>query len=149
MLNPVLFFKGNAEEALEFYRNALGGEVHIVRYKETPSAQDVPTEWASKIVYGTLCGAHGQIALMDAPPGREGQPGDNFAIALEAESESQIDAIYAKLGDGGTIMMPLGQTFWARKFGMLDDKFGTRWMLSYGTSAREGYHAKDNSVTVV
>jgi PhnB protein len=149
MLSPVLFFKGNAEEALEHYRNALGGELNIVRFKDTPAASDVPAEWGNKVVYGILCGDHGQLALMDAPPGREGEAGDNFAIALETQSEPEVDAIYAKLTDGATIMMPLGQTFWAKKFGMLADKFGIRWMLSYSTYAREGNDAKDHTVSVV
>jgi PhnB protein len=131
-LTPHVFFNGNAEEVLELYRDALGGETEIVRFEGSPAAQGLPPEWGSKILYSALHSPLGDIGIMDAPPGRGGEAGGNFAIAIRAESEAQADAVFSKLVAGGTVIMPLGKTFWAEKFGMLSDKFGTKWMVQYG-----------------
>jgi PhnB protein len=135
MLNPSLFFKGNAQDALEFYRDALGGDISIVRFQGTPAAQDVPQDYLGKVLYGSLQSPLGTLAAMDAPPGRGGDPGSNFAIAVEAESEAQVESIFSKLSAGGNVMMPTAQTFFAKRFGMCTDKFGIRWMISYGAGA--------------
>jgi PhnB protein len=132
MLNPCLFFKGNAEEVLEHYRAALGGDVTIARFEDTPACDEIPTVWRSKVAYGALNSPLGLIAAMDAPPGRQAQDGDNFSIAVQAGSETDTDAIWARLAAGGTVQMPLEKTFFAEKFGMLTDRFGVRWMIGYG-----------------
>jgi PhnB protein len=132
MLNPTLHFKGNAEDVLRHYRSALGGEVFILRFEGTPAAQCVPADWTDKVLYGALNSPHGTLAIMDAPPGRGNEPGGNISISVQAESDAQIQAIFAKLSDGGSICMPLEQTFFAEKFGMVTDRYGVQWMLSYG-----------------
>jgi len=66
---------------------------------------------------------------MDAPPGREGKPGDNFAIAVDVDDEGRAANVFAKLAADGTVLMPFEATFFARKFGMANDKFGVRWMV--------------------
>jgi len=129
-LNPCLFFTGNAEEVLEHYRGALGGDVEIVRFEGTPVANSVQPEYRNKVLYGSLRSPLGIVNAMDAPPGREGTPGDNFSIAIQTDSEAQADAIFSKLSAGGTVMMPLEKTFWSAKFGMFADKFGIKWMVS-------------------
>jgi PhnB protein len=129
-LNPCLFFKGNAEEALEHYRAALGGEVDIIRFEGTPAADAARPEWNHKVLYGSLRSPVGVVACMDAPPGRGGDAGDNFSIAIQTDTVAQTDTIFSKLSAGGTIMMPLEKTFWSQKFGMFTDKFGVKWMVS-------------------
>ncbi|GAC1426615.1 MAG: VOC family protein [Candidatus Velthaea sp.] len=129
-LHPNLFFAGNAEDALAHYHNALGGEVEIVRFAGTPAADGVPPEWAGKVLYGSLRSPFGVVTVMDAPPGREGTPGGNFAIEVQLESETHAAEIFSKLCAGGDVLMPFEQTFFAKKFGMTADKFGVKWMLN-------------------
>ena len=134
-LTPYLFFKGNSEEVLEHYRDAIGGKVEIVRFADTPVAGSMPPEWGNKVLHGTLNSPVGVVNIMDAPPGREGSPGDNFSIGIQADSETQAQSIFTKLSAGGTVMMPFEKTFWAEKFGMLTDKFGIKWMIQFGLLA--------------
>lgn len=130
-LNPCLYFTGNAEEALEHYRSALGGEVQIARYEDAPPGQPVDPSWKRKVMYGSLKSPLGTVACMDAPAGRAGNPGNNFSISVETDSEAQADAAFAKLCEGGSVTMPMDKTFFAEKFGMVDDKFGVTWMIGY------------------
>ena len=67
---------------------------------------------------------------MDAAEDRAGRPGDNFSILIQVENEGQADGIFSRLIAGGKVMMPLEKTFWSKKFGMLTDKFGIKWMVS-------------------
>jgi PhnB protein len=129
-LNPNLFFSGNAEDVLGHYRSALGGDVEIVRFAGSPAADFAPPDWGSKVLYGSLRSPVGVVNVMDAPPGREGTPGDNFAIGIDFESEALAEDVFAKLATGGSVIMPFEQTFWAKKFGMLTDKFGIKWMVN-------------------
>jgi PhnB protein len=131
-MQPNLFFSGNAEEALEYYRSATGGEVEIRRFTELPADQHSAPEWANKVLYGTLRSPLGILNAMDAPPDRAGKPGDNFALSILTTTEAQTDAVFAKLSAGGTVTMPLEKTFWSPKFGMCTDKFGIKWMVSLG-----------------
>ena len=82
-LNPCLYFTGNAEEALECYRGALGGELQIHRYKDGPPGQPVDKGWEQKVMYGAVASPLGTVACMDAPPGRAGKPGNNFSISIK------------------------------------------------------------------
>jgi PhnB protein len=129
-LNPNLVFNGNAEEVLAHYRDALGGEVEITRFAQTPVAQRVSADWADKIVYGTLRSPAGIVNVMDAPPGRGGEPGENFILGIQTESTAQLDEIFSKLSAGGSVTMPPDATFWSPRFGMLTDKFGIKWMIN-------------------
>ena len=115
-LRPNLMFAGNAETALTHYRAALGGDLEIIRFAGTPAAENVPAEWSAKVLYGAVHSPYGDVNVMDAPPGRGGSTGDNFAIA--------------ELAADGTILMPFEPTFFARKFGMTNDKFGVKWMVN-------------------
>jgi PhnB protein len=129
-LNPNLIFNGNAEEVLQHYRDALGGEVSIMRFAYSPAAESVAPGWANKVIYGTLRSSAGILNVMDAPADRGGAPGDNFVLGIEAENAAQVDEIFAKLSAGGTVTMPLDRTFWSPRFGMLTDRFGVKWMIN-------------------
>jgi PhnB protein len=130
-LQPNLVFNGNAQDALEHYRDALGGELEIFRFAGTPAAAEAPPEYGDKVLYGTLRSPLGVINAMDCPPGRGPvSAGDNFSIGIQSPDGSQIDAIFAKLSEGGAVMMPLGETFYSPKFGMTEDKYGIKWMLN-------------------
>jgi len=130
-LNPSLAFNGTAEEALALYRKALGGEVQVMRFAETPVAEQVCDDFKNKVIYGTLISPLGTIAAMDCPPERGGQPGKNFSIAVHVDSASQADSVFTTLAAEGEITMPLDKTFFSERFGMLTDKFGVSWMINY------------------
>ena len=130
-LNPNLFFTGKAEEALQFYREALGGEIEIARYKDAPPEMGSTPEWGEKVMYGQLTSPYGVIAAMDSPPGRGGGEPNGFGINISADTEAVAASAFGRLSRGGSVTMPFDKTFFAEKFGMLDDKYGVTWMVTY------------------
>lgn len=128
-LRPNLMFAGNAETVLTHYRAALGGDIEVIRFAGSPAEPHVPADWGTKVLYGTVHSPYGEVNVMDAPPGREGTPGDNFAIAIDVDDEGCAADVFAKLAADGTVLMPFEATFFARKFGMTNDKFGVKWMV--------------------
>jgi PhnB protein len=133
-LRPNLAFSGNAENALDLYRSALGGEVEITRFAGTPAEAHAPGKNTDKVLYATLRSPFGEVNVMDVPDGRSAEPGSNFSIAVDVDDETRAAGIFDALGAGGEVMMPFGATFFAQKFGMLTDKFGVRWMVSVAAS---------------
>jgi PhnB protein len=123
-------FPGNATEALEYYRDILGGNVTVVRFSETPTKGDVPADWQSKVCWGTLECSHGTINLMDPPPGRGGTTGGNFSLALQIDDEAEGERIFRRLVEGGDSYVPWAPSFFARKFGMGEDRYGVRWIVT-------------------
>src|SRR5579875_2459120 len=101
-MRPSLNVAGYAADALDHYRAVLGGELDLVRFAGTPAADHVPADWAEKVLYGILRSPYGEIAVMDAPPGRESPVGGNVAIAVDVETDERGAAIFAALADGGT-----------------------------------------------
>jgi len=128
-LIPSLAFAGNAEEVLTAYQNALGGNLELARFRGTPAEAMAPADWLDKILYGSLHSPFGVLSAMDAPPGRQGTPGDNFSITVQLEDETQAAKIFTALAGGGKVTMPFESTFFAKKFGMLKDRFGISWMV--------------------
>ncbi len=132
IFNAYIVFHGNAEEALEHYRGALGGEIQIMRYSESPEAETVGAAWGSKVMHGTLRSAGGQLMVSDATDERwkDITPGNNFSLCISTEAESEADSAFGRLSDGGNVTMPMEKTFWGAKFGMLTDRFGINWMVN-------------------
>jgi PhnB protein len=128
-MRPNLNFAGHAAEVLAHYQAAFGGELEITRFAGSPAAGDVPPDWGDKILYGRLSTPFGEIDVMDAPPGRESAVGGNVAIAVDIDDEGRAEHVFAKLAADGTILMPFEPMFFARRFGMANDKFGVRWMV--------------------
>ena len=130
-ITPYVNLTGNAEEALEFYKSIFGGEVDIMRYAGSPAAGMAPPEYGNKVMHGSLK-VDGCVLLMmnDATPDRADGPRGGFALAFGTEDESKASAVFNKLAEGGKIEMPLENTFWGAKFGMLEDKFGISWMVN-------------------
>jgi len=129
-VEPYLFFNGCCEEALDFYVKALGAEVTLLmRCKESPEPMGLPPGSEDKVLHANL--RIGESVLM-ASDGMCAAPTtfSGFSLALAAESPEQAAAWFAALGEGGKVDMPLQQTFWAKSFGMLSDRFGVSWMVS-------------------
>jgi PhnB protein len=131
LVRPYLFFGGRCEEAIEFYRTALGAEVQmLMRYKESPEQQrPVPSCFDDKVMHATI--RIGETTMMASDGMCDGKPNfDGFSLSITVPDEAEADRVFAALADGGLVTMPLEKTFWAPKFGMLADRFGVGWMVS-------------------
>lgn len=132
-IHPYLFFDGTCEDAIEFYRGALRAEVvMMMRYKESPDP--VPPEmvqpgWEDKVMHATL--KIGDAILMASDGGcSDGVKHGGYSLSISVPDAATADRVFAALSQGGTIQMPLDQTFWSPRFGMLVDRFGVGWMVN-------------------
>jgi PhnB protein len=135
-LNPYLLFNGNCQEAFEFYEKALGGKiVAMMPHEGTPAAGQVPTEWRKKIIHARLVIGDEILMGSDAPPDRyEAMKG--FSVSLGINKPADAERIFHALSENGTVRMPIQETFWAERFGMLVDQFGTPWMINCEKAAQ-------------
>ena len=131
-IQPYLFFDGRCEEAVEFYRKALGAKVEmLMRYKDSPDSPPagmVPPGSDNKVMHASL--RIGDAVLMASDGHCQGKPSfQGFSLSLDASSEAEADRLFNALADGGQVQMPLGKTFFSPRFGMVADRFGVSWML--------------------
>lgn len=129
-LNPYLLFNGQCEAAFKFYEKCLGGRVEVMTtYLGSPAEKQVPSEWRNKILHARLAVGDEVLMASDAPPGRFEEP-KGFSVSLLVNSAAEADRIFQALAENGTVRMPIQQTFWAARFGMLVDRFGIPWMVN-------------------
>ncbi|MGW1813753.1 VOC family protein [Streptomyces sp. NPDC002125] len=127
-LNPYLSFSGDARQALEFYKSALGGKLTLHTYGDQGGA---PAGHSDKIMHGTLETASGFTVMgADNPPGAEHKPGNNFAVSLSGDDAEELRGYWDKLTQGGNVSVPLEKQMWGDVFGMCTDKFGIAWMVN-------------------
>jgi PhnB protein len=127
-LNPYINFDGDAREAMEFYRNVLGGELVINTFGEYGS--DDPAI-ADKTMHAQLETERGfTLMASDTAPGMEHRPGTNITISLSGEDGDELRGYWDKLAESGTVGMPLEKQMWGDEFGMLTDRFGIAWMVN-------------------
>jgi PhnB protein len=131
-IQPYLFFEGRTEEALEFYRKALGAEVQMMmRWKDSPEPHQpgmVPPGAENKVMHASF--RIGDSVVMASDGRCTGQPNfQGFGLSLYAKDEAEAGRLFAALGDGGKVQMPLAKTFFSPCFGMVGDKFGVTWMV--------------------
>jgi PhnB protein len=129
-LDTYLLFKGNCEEAFKFYEKALGAKLEMMmRFGESPAAEHTSAEWRNKIIHTSV--RHGDALLMgsDAPPEHQHQTNDGFSVSVTVGTPAETDRIFNALSQGGRVTMPVGETFWSPRFGMLVDRFGIAWMV--------------------
>ena len=136
-VNIYLTFKGNCEEAFNFYKSVFGGEFpYIGRYKEMPQEEGktLNPEEGEKIMHMSLPISQ-ETMLMGSDTGGEWAPafktGNNFAISINTDSKEEADRLFKGLSAGGVVTMPLQTTFWGDYFGMWTDKFDVNWMISF------------------
>ena len=132
LIQPYLFFEGRCEEAIEFYRRSLGAEVEfLMRYKDMPEPSQpgmVPPGSEQKILHASI--RIGDSTILASDGQCQGQPRvQGFALSLTAADAAEADRRFAALSEGGHVQMPLGQTFFSPRFGMVADKFGVSWMV--------------------
>ena len=133
IIQPYLFFNGNCEQAVEFYRKALGAEVQMtMRYKESPEPPKpgmIPPGFENKIMHTSF--RIGQTTIMASDGCSPDQAKfEGFSLALSVQNEAEADRAFTALANGGQVKMPLAKTFWSPRFGMVEDKFGVAWMVS-------------------
>ncbi len=136
-LSPYINFRGNCEEAFNFYKTVFGGEFGMVsRHKEMPSSEGshVSEMDGEKIMHISIPISK-ETVLMGSDIGGEWAKhtvdGNNIQISINAESEEEAKRIFNGLSAGGRVNMPLEKTFWGALFGMFTDKFGINWMVNY------------------
>ncbi len=134
-INPYLNFPGNAEEAFNFYKSVFGGElVGLTRYKDTADGSKVSEADKDKLMHVSLPIGKGNVLMATDAVDSMGWKlvqGNDFSLSVETESKEEADKIFNGLSEGGKVTLKMGDTFWGAYFGMVTDKFGIHWMVSY------------------
>jgi PhnB protein len=133
-VQPYLFFDGRCEEAIEFYKKALGAKVEmLLRFKECPDQEHKPSpDTADKVMHSSL--RIGETTIMASDGHCQGKPSfQGFSLSLPVASEAEADRLFGALAEGGEVRMPLAKTFFSPKFGMVADRFGVSWMVLVAT----------------
>jgi PhnB protein len=134
-LNPYLHFNGQCEEAFKFYEQCLGGKIVAMHTHEgSPMADKLPPDWQKKIMHIQLVVDGDVLMGSDAPPPHY-QPPQGFSVSLNFDKPADADRVFNALSAGGSVRMPIQETFWAARFGMFVDKFGIPWMVNCEKSA--------------
>jgi PhnB protein len=133
VIEPYLFYNGRCEEALDFYKKALGAEVQMVmRFKESPEPPPpgmVPPGFENKIMHASFRVGKTTVMASDGCSADKASF-EGFSLAVSVATEAEADRVFGALSAGGQVKMPLAKTFWSPRFGMLEDKFGIGWMVS-------------------
>jgi len=132
-VEPYLFFNGRCEEAVEFYKKALGAEVAmLMRFKDSPEPQApgmLPPGSENKVMHVSF--RVGDTTVMASDGFCKGQTDfQGLSLSLTVSNETEADRVFAALADGGHVQMPLNKTFWSPRFGMVTDRFGLEWMVT-------------------
>ncbi len=128
-VQPYLNFDGRCDEALEFYKKAIGAKVGLlIRWKDSPDKSMCTPENADKVMHVQF--DIGDTTVMASDGRNTGKPSFNgMGLSISAQSEAEVDKIFNGLAEGGQVQMPPGKTFFSPRFGMVADKFGVGWMI--------------------
>jgi PhnB protein len=130
-LNSYLMFAGQCKEAFEFYAKVLGGKIEaMIPHAGSPAEQHTPPEWRDKIMHARLSIGDSLLMASDAPPGNHEELKKGFYVNIGLKDPKDGERVFNALSENGTVKMPFQQTFWAKGFGMLVDRFGTPWMIN-------------------
>jgi PhnB protein len=130
-INPYLSFDGQCEAAFRFYAECLGGTLEMmVRYGETPGCDEVPRDYHGKIIHARLVAGGDVLMGSDCTPACPYEPIRGCSVSINVDSVAEAERIFGTLAEGGTVEMPIAETFWAERFGMLVDRFGVPWMVN-------------------
>jgi PhnB protein len=134
-LNPYLTFNGQCETAFKFYEKCLGGKIlMMMTYGDSPMAGQSPPDWRKKILHATFALGDHVLQGADALPENYQKP-QGFSVMLNVGAAAEADRIFRNLAENGAVQIALQETFWALRFGMLVDQFGTPWMINCGNPA--------------
>ncbi|MDP9111569.1 MAG: VOC family protein [Candidatus Eremiobacteraeota bacterium] len=131
-LEPYIFFYGRCEEALAFYKRAVGGDYEVMRNADSPAtAEPVPEERKQKVMHATFRGAGFRFMASDGHADKAIDPeAGNISLSLSTEDADEGARVFKNLAADGAVRVPLGEAFWGGKFGMVTDKFGIDWMVT-------------------
>jgi PhnB protein len=130
-MNPYLNFDGQCEAAFKFYADVLGGEIVAkFTFGETPACEHVPADFRDRMMHVHLVA--GDVVLMgsDGIPDHPCEGVKGFSVALQVDKAAEAERIFHALAENGTVQMPIQETFWSDRFGMLVDRFGVPWMVN-------------------
>ena len=128
-ITPYLTFNGTCRQAMTFYKDILGGDLELMDFASSP--MDVPDEAKNYIMHAILTSNGVTLMASDTMPNQPVTNGNSVSLSINCQSTDEIDHLFNSLSNGGQITMPLEDTFWGARFGMLTDKFGTCWMFNY------------------
>lgn len=128
-VQPYLFFNGRCEEALEFYKKAIGAEVLMMsRFKESPEPASCPGANPESIMHAAFKVGSSTVMASDGM-GKGPLNFEGFSLSLTPPDAAEAEKLFKALGEGGKVQMPLGKTFYSPAFGMVEDRFGVSWMI--------------------
>jgi PhnB protein len=135
-INGYISFNGNCREAMTFYKDCLGGELTLQAIGESPIAGQCPSAMQNQILHSMLI--HNGIRIMGSDMEGAGgvQQGNNISLMINCSSEEEINRFFSSLSEGGKVLDPLKVQFWGGTFGVINDKFGIRWMFNYDKNAQ-------------
>lgn len=135
MLQPIAYlaFDGDCAQAMGFYAETLGGKLAIITFREAPNAAQTPPKHHDRVMHARL-ELPGGASLYggDAPPQMTYQGIHGVSLALNYDTVEEAQTVFTRLSQGGKVTMPSGDTFWAKKFGMVTDRFGSHWIVNAG-----------------
>ncbi len=128
-LTTYLNYGGNCEQAFKFYEQHLGGKITmLMRHKEAPGGSPMPADWGNTVLHARINLGGTELSGADIPPDRF-KPMRSAYLTLAFTSDAEAERVYHLLREGGEVFMPMDETFFASRFAMLRDRFGTSWML--------------------
>jgi PhnB protein len=129
LIQPYLFFDGRCEEAIEFYKKTLGAETEMVmRFKDAPDQSMISPGSGDKVMHAAL--KIGDAVMLMSDGRNTGKPNfQGFSLTIYPKDEAEADKLFGALSAGGEVRMPMDKTFFAKRFGMVADKFGVGWMI--------------------
>jgi PhnB protein len=129
-LNSYLTFNGDCETAFRFYEKRLGGKIEMMmKQSESPMAAQAAPEMRDKVMHARMTLGKDTLMGSDAPPNMYERP-TGFSVSVSLDSAAEAERVFAALAEKGTVRMPLQETFWALRFGMVTDRFGIPWMVN-------------------
>ena len=133
LLNAYLIFDGTAAQAMGFYANTLGGKLDVMMQSDAPGDAGcaVPGD-PNRVMHAHLACDGGVLMASDTMPGQPYERMQGFGLTLTYATVAEAERVFDALAEGGQIQMPLAQTFWVERFGMLVDRFGTPWLINGG-----------------
>ena len=134
-LSPYLSFNDECEVAFKFYEQCLDGKIDaMMTYGDSPMAEQTPPEKLDKIMHASITVGDTVMMGSDAPPNYFEKP-QGFSVSLVLTDPDEAERVFNALAENGTVQMPIQETFWAARFGMLVDRFGTPWMINCDLAA--------------
>ncbi len=128
-VNPYLFFDGQCEAAFQFYAKCLRTDILAsLKYGDMGNCESLPPGSKDRVMHTAMKAGNAVVMASDCPPGQYEKP-QGLAVSLDFPDAAEAERVFTELSDGAQITMPMAETFWATKFGMLTDRFGTPWMI--------------------